>query len=61
MCIDYWKLNKKTVKDAYPLPWASRRGTRSPIVGSTIFSTLDLACGYWQIAVTPEDRPKTAF
>jgi hypothetical protein len=59
MCIDYRELNKKTVKDAYPLPRADEVQDR--LAGSTIFSTLDLACGYWQIAVTPEDRPKTAF
>ena len=59
MCIDYRELNKKTVKDAYPLPRADEVQDR--LAGSTIFSTLDLASGYWQIAVTPEDRPKTAF
>ena len=30
-------------------------------MGSTIFSTLDLTSGYWQLLVHTDDRPKTAF
>ena len=29
--------------------------------GSTIFSTLDLQSGYWQLPVSPSDRQKTIF
>ena len=29
--------------------------------GSQLFSTLDLASGFWQVEVKPEDREKTAF
>ena len=29
--------------------------------GSTVFSTLDLQSGYWQLPVSPNDREKTAF
>jgi len=28
---------------------------------ATIFSTLDCNAGYWQVAIAPEDREKTAF
>ena len=31
------------------------------LVGSQLFSTLDLISGYWQVEVKPEDREKTAF
>ena len=29
--------------------------------GSTVFSTVDLQSGYWQLPVNPEDCCKTAF
>lgn len=59
MCIDYRELNKKTYKDAYPLPLADEVQDR--LAGSTIFSTLDLRSGYWQMPVHDSDQHKTAF
>lgn len=59
MCIDYRELNKKTVKDAYPLPLADE--VQDHLAGSTIFSTLDLRSGYWQMPVHHSDQHKTAF
>lgn len=53
-CVDYRRLNAVTRKDRYPLP-------RIDLGGAAVFSTFDLASGYWQIAVDPGDRPKTAF
>ena len=59
LCVDYRELNMRTVKDAYPLPCPDEAQDR--LAGSSVFSTLDLQNGYWQIPVTEEDRPKTAF
>ena len=59
LCIDYRELNKKTTKDAYPLPLPDE--VQDQLAGSTTFSTLDLQCGYWQMPVSPDDRAKTAF
>jgi hypothetical protein len=54
MCIDYRELNKRTKKDAYPLPLLDEVQDR--LAGSTIFSTLDLQSGYWQLPVNKSDR-----
>ena len=58
-CVDYRKLNAKTIADAYPLP---RMDDCIDSLGdATIFSTLDCNSGYWQIPVASEDRDKTTF
>ena len=59
VCIDYRELNKKTTKDAYPLPLPDEVQDR--LEGSSVFATLDLQCGYWQLPLNPDDRAKTAF
>ena len=59
LCVDYRELNKRTVKDAYPLPRPDEAQDR--LAGSAVFSTLDLRNGYWQLSIHKEDRPKTAF
>lgn len=58
-CINFKGLNGVTHKDAYPLPRIDE--TLEALHGSTIFSTLDLASGYWQVRVAKIDREKTAF
>jgi hypothetical protein len=58
-CVDYRELNNVTKKDKYPLPRID--DALDPLGKSRYFTTLDLACGYWQIPVAPEDREKTAF
>ena len=58
-CIDYRKLNSITHQDAYPLPRIDE--TLDSLAGSTFFTTLDLAAGYWQIEIDERDKEKTAF
>ena len=59
ICVDYRELNKRTTKDSYPLPLPDEVQDR--LAGSTIFSTLDLHSGYWQLPIDYNDREKTAF
>ena len=59
ICVDYRELNKRTVKDAYPLPLID--DIQSHLSGAVVFSTLDLNSGYWQLPIHPDDRYKTAF
>ena len=58
-CIDYRKLNSKTIKDSYALPRIEE--ALEAMGGSQWFSVLDLKSGYWQIEVDEGDKPKTAF
>ena len=58
-CIDYRKLNSRTVKDAYNLPRID--DTIDRLVGSKFFTKLDLTSSYWQVEVDEKDREKTAF
>ena len=58
-CIDYRKLNAVTHQDAYPLPRIDE--TLDSLSGSTYFTTLDLAAGYWQVGIEECDKEKTAF
>ena len=57
--MDYSKLNSVTHRDAYPLPRID--ATLDSLAGSTYFTTLDLASGYWQVKIEDQDKEKTAF
>ena len=59
LCIDYRQLNTRTVRDSFPLPRIDE--TLEALGGSKYFSSLDLANGYFQIAMDEESIEKTAF
>ena len=58
-CVDFRKLNDRTVKGLFPLPSISQ--CIDQLSGKKYFSTLDMASGYWQIESDEKDRHKTAF
>ena len=58
-CIDLCKLNACTIKDAYSLPHIDE--TLDCFGGATIFTSLDLKSGYWQVKMEEDSKPLTAF
>ena len=59
MCIDYWQINKVTVKNKYPFPRIE--DLFDQLKGVSVFSKIDLRSGYYQLRVKEVDEPKTAF
>ncbi|GJW05163.1 putative reverse transcriptase domain-containing protein [Tanacetum coccineum] len=58
-CIDYRELNKLTIKNRYPLPKID--DLFDQLLGSSVYSKIDLRSGYHQLRVRDEDIPKTTF
>ena len=44
-CIDFCKLNARTKKESYPLPWIQE--AIESLVGVGYFSCLDVKVGFW--------------
>ena len=58
-CVDYRRLNQLVKPDGFPLPRI--QDYLDSVAVSSLFSTMDLTSGYFQIPVKSEDIPKTAF
>jgi hypothetical protein len=59
VCVDFRRLNQLTVGDAFPIPRIDE--ILDQLGRSRYYTTLDLASGYHQVAIKPEDREKTGF
>ena len=58
-CIDFRKLNTRTIKDAQTLPCIEE--SLDSLCGAVIFTSLDLKSGYWQVELDEDSIPYTAF
>jgi transposase InsO family protein len=58
-CVDFRKLNQIVIFDAEPMPDIDY--LLSKLGNAQYLSKLDLAKGYWQVAMKESDKPKTAF
>ncbi|CAF1257181.1 unnamed protein product [Rotaria sordida] len=58
-CIDYRRLNAITIKDAFPLPRIDE--IFDQLSDATYYTKFDFKSGYFQVPLSKEDRPKTAF
>ncbi len=58
--VDFRKVNTMTVPDHYPIPVLSDL-LQSIGKDNTVFTTLDLKSGFWQIPLDPSSRQITAF
>ena len=59
LCVDYRLLNKKIVRDRYPLPLVEDQ--LDSLQGSRVFSTLDLANGFLHVYIEEGSRKYTSF
>ncbi|CAF4553333.1 unnamed protein product, partial [Rotaria sp. Silwood2] len=58
-CIDYRRLNAITIKDAFPLPRIDE--IFDQLSDAIYYTKFDFKSGYFQVPLSKEDRPKTAF
>ncbi|KAG3173118.1 hypothetical protein PC128_g18342 [Phytophthora cactorum] len=58
-CIDYRRLNAVTVTDCYPMPLVD--DILDVLGDARLFSTMDIALGYWNVPMAEDIISKTAF
>lgn len=59
ICTDFRWLNKRTLKDAHPLP--HQADCLAALGGNCLFSTMDLTSGFYNMPLHEEDRKYSAF
>ena len=60
-CVDFRKLNLHSVPQRWPIPLLTDVWECLSKSKSSVFTTLDMRSGYFQIPMDEESRPKTAF
>lgn len=58
-CVDFRSVNAVTQSLPVPIPRIDE--SLDSLAGAKLFSTLDMAAGYWQMDLAEEDKEKTAF
>ncbi|XP_072164915.1 uncharacterized protein [Diadema setosum] len=58
-CCDFRKLNSATVMDSEPIP--DQEEIFAKLAGDRYFSKIDLTKGYWQVPLSQQAKPLTAF
>ncbi|UPX11405.1 uncharacterized protein EKO05_0002011 [Ascochyta rabiei] len=59
LCVDYWGLNKITIKNRYPIPLVSEM--MDQLSKAKVFTKLDLRDAYHRLQIKEGDEWKTAF
>ena len=58
-CINFWKLNTQTRKDAFPMPRI--HDVIDALSGSKYYTTVDLLSGFWQTPMQESSKQYTAY